>query len=88
MSDMHWGLVAMGSTHHYWHVDSNGLRTFLRVEAGVEDFLWKSLDKNMTFEQKGIPEAYRKAMKARGAQAPSIRGSPSDETEHDTQSRW
>ena len=38
VSDMRWGLAATGSTHHYWHVDSNGLGTFLRVEAGVK--LW------------------------------------------------
>ena len=38
VSDMRWALAATGSTHHYWHVDSNGLGTFLRVEAGVK--LW------------------------------------------------
>ncbi|KAG6882918.1 hypothetical protein C0993_008660 [Termitomyces sp. T159_Od127] len=38
ISDMRWELAATGSTHRYWHINCNGLGTFLRVEAGVK--LW------------------------------------------------
>ncbi|KAG6879470.1 hypothetical protein C0992_002356 [Termitomyces sp. T32_za158] len=36
VSDMRWALASTGSSHHYWHIDSNGLGTFVKVETGTK----------------------------------------------------
>ncbi|KAG6906029.1 hypothetical protein DXG01_016220 [Tephrocybe rancida] len=47
--EMCWAIASMGSAHHYWQFDANGLGTFLRVETGVK--LWFiAVPKNRDFQ--------------------------------------
>ncbi|KAG6895341.1 hypothetical protein C0995_012819 [Termitomyces sp. Mi166 len=36
VSHMRWGLAATYASHHYWHMDSDGLGTFVKVETGIK----------------------------------------------------
>ncbi|KAG6914924.1 hypothetical protein DXG01_014410 [Tephrocybe rancida] len=36
VSDMRWFLAATDSAYHYWHMDSNGLGTTVRVDVGIK----------------------------------------------------
>lgn len=50
LSDMRWALASTGSAHHYWHIDSNGFGTFIKVETGIK--LWLiARPKSQNFEE-------------------------------------
>ncbi|KAG6883923.1 hypothetical protein C0993_002815 [Termitomyces sp. T159_Od127] len=57
VSDMRWGLACTGSSHHYWHLDANGLATFVRVETGIK-FWYIAIPKSGEFSEFGDFEIF------------------------------